>query len=42
MKKAVFMSQDKPVIPNVYAESLRAEMAGVFEFLPDSVPDVGR
>ena len=35
MKKAVFMSQDKPVIPNVYAESLRAEMAEIFEFLPD-------
>ena len=35
MKKAVFMSENKAAIPNAYAESLRAEMAEVFEFLPD-------
>lgn len=35
MKKAVFMSENKAAIPNAYAESLRAEMAEVFDLLPD-------
>ena len=35
MKKAVFMSENKAAIPNAYAQSLRAEMAEVFDILPD-------
>ena len=34
MKKAVFMSEDKPVVAKVYADDLRAKLAETFDFVP--------